>query len=619
MSQQSPGPVETRNVIIAIALSLAIMLGWDYFFSAPQRREMQAERARIEAQQQAETQAVASGEAPAPPVSRDRDTVLAQTATQRLDIDTEMVDGSISLEGARFDDLNLRQYRTTVEATSPEVTLLVPFGAEHGHDAFFGWQVQDGENPAVLTDAASLWRAAEGSTTLTPTTPVTLLFDNGSGLTVERVISIDRDFMFTITDTVRNASETAQQVRPFGAVRRNGLPADYRNQPIVHQGMVGSFGPDRNKLPMVTFRDADKHARDRVRGRKGENETIDEAQGDGGWLGITDHYWLAAIVPAQNERISAYYDSRTEDQGNTYRAAYRGQWREAPAGGEVTYTQHFFAGAKRVELLERYQEELNIPRFDDAVDWGNFWFLTRPFFKWLLHPLSIFAGNFGLGILLTTIAVKLLLFPLVYQSFKSMAKMRAVAPKMKEIQERYAADKQKQQQEILKLYQTEKVNPVAGCLPMLLQIPVFYALYKTLTVTIEMRHAPFYGWIRDLSAPDPTSIFNLFGLLPYDPSAIPLIGGVLMLGVWPILYGVTMWLLQSLSPPPTDPIQAQVFRWLPVLFTFMFAGFAAGLVIYWTWSNVLSMLQQWIIYRRQGVETQFDKFLRDRFKPAAAE
>lgn len=618
MSQQGPGPVETRNVIIAIALSLAIMLGWDYFFTAPQRRDMQAERARIEAQQQAESQAVARGEAPATPASRDRETVLAQTATQRLDIDTEMVDGSISLEGARFDDLNLRQYRTTVEATSPEVTLLAPAGAQHGHDAFFGWESQQGDNAVSLADSSSLWRAAEGSTTLTPSSPVTLTFDNGQGLTVERVIAIDRDFMFTITDTVRNAGAAPVQVRPFGTVRRNGLPAGYREQPIVHQGMVGAFGP-QNLLHQTNFKDADKLARDKVRGRAGENERLQEEQGQGGWIGITDHYWLAAIIPAQSEQVSAYYDARTDDNVNNYRAAYRGQWREAPAGGEVTYTQHFFAGAKRVELLERYQEELNIPRFDDAVDWGNFWFLTRPFFKWLLHPLSIFAGNFGLGILLTTIAVKLLLFPLVYQSFKSMAKMRAVAPKMKEIQERYAADKQKQQQEILKLYQTEKVNPVAGCLPMLLQIPVFYALYKTLTVTIEMRHAPFYGWIRDLSAPDPTSIFNLFGLLPYDPGSIPLIGGVLMLGVWPIMYGVTMWLLQSLSPPPTDPIQAQVFRWLPVLFTFMFAGFAAGLVIYWTWSNILSMLQQWIIYRRQGVETQFDKFLRDRFKPAAAE
>jgi YidC/Oxa1 family membrane protein insertase len=251
------------------------------------------------------------------------------------------------------------------------------------------------------------------------------------------------------------------------------------------------------------------------------------------------------------------------------------------------------------------------------VDWGNFWFLTRPFFNWLLHPLALFAGNFGLGILLTTIVVKLLLFPLVYQSFKAMAKMRGLQPKMKELQERYAADKQRQQQELMRLYQTEKINPVSGCIPILLQIPVFFALYKTLTVTIEMRHAPFYGWINDLSARDPTSLFNLFGLLPFDPGSIPVIGAFLLIGMWPILYGVSMWALQALSPPPTDAVQAQIFRLLPILFTFMFAAFPAGLVIYWTWSNTLSILQQYVIMRRQGVETQLDKFLAKRFGKSA--
>jgi YidC/Oxa1 family membrane protein insertase len=624
MQQPGPGPVETRNVIIAIVLSIAIMLGWEFFFSGPQRAELQAERARIIEAQQQETQLPATpnadGEvvAPSTPASRDRETVLAQTAVQRLTIDTPSVDGTISLEGGRFDDLNLRQYNRTVEENSGEVTLLVPIGAAHGHDAFFGWETQNGESSLPLADASSLWRATEGAT-LTPDTPVTLSFDNGAGVTIERTIAVDADYMFTITDVVRNAGEAPVSVRPLGVVRRNGMPEDFRQQSIVHQGMVGAFGPN-NSLHQSNFRDADKLARNKVRGRAGENERLVEETGTGGWFGITDHYWLAAIVPDQGEQISAYYDARTIDNVNSYRAAYRGQWRQAAAGGEVTYTQRFFAGAKRVQVLQDYQEALAIPRFDDAVDWGNFWFLTRPFFLWLLHPLALWAGNFGLGILLTTIVVKAILFPLVYQSFKAMAKMRGLAPKMKELQERYAADKPRQQQEILKLYQTEKVNPVSGCLPILLQIPVFFALYKTLSVTIEMRHAPFYGWINDLSAPDHTTIFNLFGLLPYDPTALPLIGGMLALGAWPILYGVTMWALQSLSPPPTDPVQAQVFRWLPILFTFMFAGFPAGLVIYWTWSNTLSMAQQYVIMRRQGVETQLDTFLAKLFKkPAAAE
>ncbi|MEZ5958765.1 MAG: membrane protein insertase YidC, partial [Hyphomonadaceae bacterium] len=410
----------------------------------------------------------------------------------------------------------------------------------------------------------------------------------------------------------------------FGTVRRDGMPEGFRNSAIVHQGLIGAFGPN-NRLEQRTFKAADNHARDRGRGRKGEDERIIEAQGTGGWLGITDHYWLAAIIPDQNERISAYFDGRTVDGRNDYLASYRGSWREVPAGGEISYTQRFFAGAKRYELLRDYQSGsaetgggAPIPRFDDAIDWGNFWFLTRPFFAMLHYFGQLFAGwgivfNFGLAILASTVVIKAIMFPLVYQSFKAMAKMRGLQPKMKEIQDRYAADKQRQQQEILKLYQTEKINPVAGCVPILLQIPVFFALYKTLTVTIEMRHEPFVGWVHDLSAQDPTSLFNLFGLLPF---AVP---AFLMIGLWPILYGVSMWALQALSPPPADPMQAQIFRFLPILFTVMFAAFPAGLVIYWTWSNTLSILQQYVIMRRQGVETQLDKFLAKRLKPTAAE
>jgi YidC/Oxa1 family membrane protein insertase len=623
------GPSETRNMIIAVVLSLAILLGFEFFFNAPQRARLEAEqRAQAEEvlreQQTAQTPTAAGGETPAPastgPVSREQALGAANT---RVAIDTQEVDGSISLQGARIDDLNLRQYRETLDPQSPEVTLLSPADTQFGHDAFFGWEMQQNEAISTLSDSRSQWSASEGAR-LTPETPVTLTFDAGDGRTIERRISIDQHFMFTIADRVRNTGTAAVQVRPFGTVRRDGMPDHFRNNQIVHQGLIGAFGPN-NSLRQVRFQDADKHARDRTRGRVGEDERIEDRQGTGGWFGITEHYWLAAIIPDQNERVSAYFDSRTEDGANDYRAAYRGQWREVPAGGEVTYTQRFFAGAKRYELLRDYQsgdEERNeaaIPRFDDAIDWGNFWFLTRPFFAMLHYLGQTFAGwgvvfNFGLAILASTVVIKALMFPLVYQSFKAMAKMRGLQPKMKEVQERYAADKQRQQQEILKLYQTEKINPVAGCVPILLQIPVFYALYKTLTVTIEMRHEPFVGWIHDLSAPDPLSIFNLFGLLPFELPAF------LMIGLWPIFYGVSMWALQALSPPPTDPVQAQIFRFLPILFTVMFAAFPAGLVIYWTWSNSLSILQQYVIMRRQGVETQLDKFLAKRFgrEPTAA-
>ncbi|MCX7356539.1 MAG: membrane protein insertase YidC [Alphaproteobacteria bacterium] len=630
-------PTETRNVIIAIVLSIAIFAGFEFFYNGPAReRALEQQRAQValqEAQQREQQATTTPGEttdgATAPvatasgPVAR---TDALGAPSGRVAIDTGEVDGSISLQGARIDDLSLRQYRETMDPNSAEITLLSPINTQYGHDAFFGWESQNGEATSALSDARSQWTAAEGSR-LTPTTPVTLTFDAGDGRTIERTISIDEHFMFTIRDVVHNGTAAPISVRPFGTVRRDGLPEHYKPLPIVHQGFIGAVGPNTPRR-QDSFSAADKHARNRVRGEVGEDQRLRDFTSQGGWIGITDHYWLAAIVPDQAERISGYYDARTQDGRNDYLASYRGQWREVPAGGEITYTQRLFAGAKLYELLNDYQRgnpernEAAIPRFDNAIDWGNFFFLTRPFFAMLHWFGQLFAGwgitfNFAMAILASTVVIKLLMFPLVYQSFKSMAKMRGLQPKMKEIQERYAADKQRQQQETLKLYQTEKINPVAGCVPILMQIPVFFALYKTLTVTIEMRHAPFVGWIHDLSARDPTSIFNLFGLLPYDVSG--LFAGALVIGVWPILYGVSMLALQALSPPPTDPMQAQIFRFLPVLFAVMFAAFPAGLVMYWTWSNSLSILQQYVIMRRQGVETQLDKFIAKRFKPAAAE
>jgi YidC/Oxa1 family membrane protein insertase len=611
MQSGGPSSAETRNVILAIILSAAILFGFEFFYNAPERQRLQAERAQVETQTLAPSASTDATAPPPLPASQSREQALAATASQRIVIDTPRVDGSIALTGARLDDLSLKDYRRTVDPQSPEVTLLSPYGSPNAHDAFFGWEMQAGADVATLADQTSGWTAPAGAR-LTPATPVTLTLAPSPGLRIERTISVDENFMFTITDVVHNTGEEAVQVRPLGVVRREGAPKDYVRNQIVHQGLLGYFGPENTRQD-ITFERAQKHARDRQRGRVGQDQRILEMQGRGGWFGITDHYWLTAIVPEQSEEVSPFFNSRLDNGEIDYRAAYRGAWHSAPAGGSVTYAQRIFAGAKQVDVLQDYQEALAIPEFDEAVDWGMFWFLTRPFFLWLLHPLSKFAGSFGIGILLTTIVVKLLLFPLVYQSFKAMAKMRAMAPKMKEVQERYAADKQRQQQEMIKLYQTEKINPVSGCVPILLQIPVFYALYKVLTNTIEMRHAPFFGWIDDLSARDPTSLFNLFGLLPYDVPAW------LLIGAWPILYGVSMWLLQALSPPPTDPIQAQVFAFLPLLFTVMFAAFPAGLVIYWTWSNSLSLLQQYVIMRRQGVETQFDKLIAKwRGAPAAA-
>jgi len=611
------GPGETRNLIIAMALSLAVLLGFEMFVSGPQRRE-QAQEAQVAQQQQAARSeaAVADGsEAPAPTIIP-RETALAATAAQRIRIDTPAVDGSISLQGARFDDLNLRNYRQTVDRGSAEVTLLAPSDTAGAQDAFMGWERRSGETGATLADSFSGWTAASPDAVLTPQTPVTLTLTTEDGLTITRTIAVDGNFMFTVTDRVSNPTGAAVEVRPFGAVRRHGMPENFRGQQIVHQGMTGVFGPEP-RLHEARYEAARDHARDKARGRAGEDERILDLSGPGGWLGLADHYWLTALAPDQSERISAYYDSRNEGDDPTFRAAYRGEWRPIQPGQEITYTQRLFAGAKRVDLLQAYQRDLGIPDFDKAVDWGFLFFLTRPFFA-MLDFFGKWAGNFGIGILLSTIVIKLFLFPIVYQSNMAMTKLRKIQPKMKEVQERYAADKQRQQQEMIRLYQTEKINPVAGCVPILLQIPVFYALYKVLTVTIEMRHAPFFGWIRDLSAPDPLTLYNLFGLLPFNAHETPVLEWLPQIGPWAILYGITMWALQALNPPPTDPTQAMIFRWMPVLFVFLFASFPAGLVIYWVWSNTLSIIQQYVIMRTQGVETELDKWLAKRLKPAAA-
>ncbi|MBI1252490.1 MAG: membrane protein insertase YidC [Alphaproteobacteria bacterium] len=612
-----PSRDDQRNLIIAMVLMMVVLLGFDLLVGRPMRERQAAERAAIAEQTQTQTPEQAAAAAP---VSRAE--AVASTQGARIPIDTPELDGSVRLEGARFDDLLLKRYHEAVDPESPEVSLLSPRGSRGGYDAFFGWQTRARDQASDVVDSFTAWSAPEGAR-LTPETPVTLTYEAPDGLRIERTIAVDDRFMFTIKDRITNTADAAQEVRPYGAVRREGLPLDFRNNGIVHQGLTGVFGPEQ-RLREIRYNTAEKHARDKARQRAGQDERIEEMTGTGGWLGISDHYWLTALVPAQSEEVTGYYDSRPEENGTDFRAAYRGAWRSLAPGESIEHEQRLFSGAKRVEDLTAYQEALSIPDFDKAVDWGNFWFLTRPFFA-LLHFLAQFTHNFGFAILLSTIVIRFGLFPLVYQSNKAMVKLRKLQPKMKEIQERYAADKQRQQQEMIRLYQTEKINPVSGCLPILFQIPIFFALYKTLTVTIEMRHTPFIGWIRDLSAPDPTSIFNLFGLLPaigFDFHAIPLLGLLPAIGVWPILYGVSMWALQALSPPPTDKMQAQIFAMLPFIFTIMFAGFAAGLVIYWTWSNVLSILQQYVISRRMGVETQLDTFLAKRFgkkAPAAAE
>jgi len=610
---------ENRNLFLAVALSIGVLLLYQVFYAEP---TMQAERARVlaaSAASAAKVPAQVPG-APAPAattaagVSAGSATVPAVAATAapqtraaaiaasaRVPFDGPGVDGSISLVGGRVDDLRLKRYRVTIDKSSPEVTLLDPQFSGGGYYAFFGWSVPVGAPAMDLPGPNTLWTLASG-TKLTPQTPVTLTYTNPAGLTFTRSLALDDNYVFTVSDKIKNAGAAPAQIAAYGALRRHGLPKLENNQ-ILHEGMVGMFN---SKLVLDKYKDLDKGK-------------IVTQPSTGGWFGVTDKYWLTALIPDQKETVDATFrTSRDADGGTVYEASWAGTKALTIApGGTIEHTQRLFAGAKKVSLLQAYDQQLGIERFEDAVDWGNFWFLTKPFFL-MMSTFEGWLGTFALAILLTTVVVKVATFPLVYKGYEGMAKMRAVGPKMKEVQERFAADKQRQQQEVMKLYQTEKINPLAGCVPMLIPIPIFYALYKVLTVALEMRHAPFYGWIHDLAARDPTTIFNLFGLLPYDPTSWPLIGTFLAVGVWPILYGLSLWLVQSMQPAATDPMQQQIMMLLPFLFTFLFAGFAAGLVIYWTWSNILTIAQQYVIMHRMKTENPIDTFLEKIFGKKAA-
>jgi len=582
--------MDQRNLILAIVLSLGILITYEVFIGGPQRQEMQEQSQEAA---QGETAQLPDAEIPTPPsgettpgaapgaageesAALNREAALAEVP--RIAIESGTLAGSISLQGGRFDDLVLKRYRETIEPDSPLIKLLLPVGSAQPYYANFGWSAGTDGPPVPAAD--SLWQA-DGDT-LTPDSPVTLTWDNGQGLRFERHISVDESYMFTVTQRVANSGESAVQLSPYGLVSRTGTPKVLGFY-ILHEGLLGVFN---NTLEEIDYSDL-------------VEDGPQQFDSTGGWLGITDKYWLAALVPDQALNIQARFLHTAPDGRDKYQSDYLYPTMAVPAGGEVEVTSRLFAGAKVAKLLDAYQEDLGIPRFDRAIDFGWFYFLTKPFF-YALHYFAGVLGNFGLSILLLTVLIKLAFFPLANKSYMAMAKMRKVQPEMMELRERYGDDKQKLNQEMMALYKREGANPVSGCLPVVIQIPVFFALYKVLFVTIEMRQAPFYGWIKDLSAPDPTSILNGFGLLPW---AVPDLGALqlISLGVWPILMGISMVLQQRLNPQPADPMQAKIFLFMPIIFTFLLAHFPAGLVIYWTWNNLLSMLQQAVIMKRAGV------------------
>jgi YidC/Oxa1 family membrane protein insertase len=601
---------DNRNTIIAVVLSGLVLLGWQYFFNIPQ---MERQRAVELAQKQAANPtpapaatpgatttpqpgapATAPGAAPVstvPTVSRD----AALAAGPRIKIDTPRLSGSIALKGARIDDLSLTQFRNTVDPNSPAIVLFSPSNTPTPYYAEFGWVAAAGAS-VKMPDQNTVW-TQENSGSLTPSSPVVLKWDNGDGLTFRRTITIDDRYLFSLKDEVTNIGNAPVTLYPFALISRHGAP-HVEGYYILHEGLVGYLGDQG--LQEYGYKKID------------EAKTVN-FKVTNGWLGITDKYWASALLPDPAAQLNARFSSNAVGTTRTYQTDYLQDAQTIAIGGTGTADARLFAGAKEAATvginfpfasgLGGYNKALGLNHFDLLIDWGWFYFITKPMFLALDFFFHLF-GNFGVAILLVTVLVKTIFFPLANKSYASMAKMKAIQPQLAGLKERYPDDRVKQQQEMMEIYKKEKINPVAGCLPIALQIPVFFSLYKVLFVTIEMRHAPFFGWIKDLSAPDPTNLFNLFGLLSFDPTQLPVLGHYLHLGVWPIIMGITMWFQMKLNPTPPDPTQKMIFDWMPLIFTFMLAGFPAGLVIYWAWNNTLSVLQQSFIMRRNGVKVE---------------
>ena len=589
----------SRNTIIFMVCTAAILIFYQAFVLGPQtkQRQLAAQAVAAAAAAQQHASGALSGVASGFGVS------IPTTASPHIRIDTPSLTGAIDLQGARLDDLRLKHYRVSPDPHSDMVRLLRPAGSDHAWFMQTGWL--SAKDDTLPDQDPIAWTAPAGAV-LTPTTPLVLTYDNGQGLKVTRTVTVDDNAMFTMADVITNGTSLPLTLRNYGLVEQQGLPDGMAKSNIVHEGAIGVLG---GTLKLAGYTDWRK---------KG---SADQAS-TGGWVGATEKYWLTALIPDQSLPLVAKFPVQPQNGLDVYKSGYVGQVETVAPGATLSRTTRLFAGAKTVPALRAYSAKLGIPRLDDAVDWGHFWFLTRPLF-WVLEFFRSHVGNMGLSILALTVLVKLVFFPLANKSYESMSKMKKVAPQLEAIKKQNEKDPAKVQQETMALYQREKINPFMGCLPMLIQIPVFFSLYKVLTVTIEMRQAPFIGGIRDLAARDPTTIWNLFGLLPFDPSHMVLIGGFfdgpLHLGVWPLLYGGSMWLSQAMSPPAgVDPTQKLLFQFMPLMFTFFMAQFTVGLLIYWAWSNFLSILQQYVIMHRLKVDNPIDTFIGRFAKPRPA-
>ena len=579
---------QNKNLILATALSFLVILTWyvagPMFFPQwfPAEEVAQPVPPTAEAVPDAVTPPAAGATAGT------TTTAEAVPEAPRLTIDTPKLAGSISLQGGRIDDLSLKTYTQTVEPGSPIVRLLSPVGQEAAFYALFGWQPGGDLGFDDVPGASTAWQLTDGAT-LAPGAPVTLFWDNGKGLQFTRTIAVDDDFMFTVTDGVTNSGATEARLAPYGVIARHGLPKTLQKIWVVHEGLIrradGEYQEtdydDVSSLPAVE--------------REAALAELTEATTDG-WIGFTDHYWMTVLVPEQGKPFTAV--TKYVPGADIYQTETRQPLVTVAPGATAQSTTQLFAGAKEWEAIRGYQTE-GIGGFVDSIDWGWFYFLTKPIFA-VLHWLHGMIGNMGLAIIGLTFFLKLLVLPLAYKSYVSMARMKELQPEMEALKERAGEDKQKLQKEMMQLYKDKKVNPAAGCLPILIQIPIFFSLYKVIFVTIELRHAPFFGWLNDLSGPDTSTLYNLFGLLPWDGPAPGSVLALIFIGILPILLGITMWLQQKLNPAPPDPVQQQIFAWMPWIFMFMLGSFASGLVVYWITNNLITFTQQYIIMRSHG-------------------
>ncbi len=553
---------EQRNLLLAIVLAVLILLGFNYFYETPRQIKV--------AEKQVETK-VEKVEQASPPQETQQELPRSQAieSSKRIKINGNKVHGSINLTGGRFDDITLVDYHETPDPQSPEVVLLSPAQAMDGYFVDFGWASKDTSVP--LPTPETTWKSSKEE--LVSGDAVTLSWSNGQGLNFERTIRLDEKYMFEVTDKITNTTSKAIQVNGYSKVTRLGTPKT-GGYYILHEGPLGVLG---GKLAEYSYSDLK------------DKKTIEQSS-TGGWLGITDKYWLVSLIPDQKTDYFNRFKAHTVNGQERYQVESISPEITVAPGSSTSVTFHLFAGAKKLRLLDAYEQELGFDKFDLAIDFGWFYFLTKPLF-YILEYLHKVLGNLGLAILVLTIVMKILFFPLANKSYRSMSRMKQLQPKIEQLKQRFGEDKMRMNQELMELYKKEQINPLSGCLPMIIQIPVFFCLYKVLFVTLEMRHAPFYGWINDLSAPDPTTIFNLFGLIPFTPPSF------LMVGAWPIIMGLTMFLQQKMNPQPADPAQAKAFLIMPVMLTFLLSSFPAGLVIYWAWNNIISIAQQWAIMR----------------------